>query len=303
MYKEENNLGLSIFEQKQLRRVWYKGEWYYSIIDVIAVLTDSTDPRKYWVALKARAKTEGFDETLAQIEHLKLKSIDGRLRVTDTANRQALLRIIQSVPSPKAEPFRLWLAKVGEERFEEIENPEAALDRIRATYRAKGYDDAWIEERIRNDLIRNELTDEWLDRGAKEGVEFAILTNEITKGTFNLSVQVYKQYKLLPAKANLRDHMTPIELALTSLSEATAITYHQNRNSQGFPELKRDAIDAGKTAGKARRVIEEDIGTPVVSQENYLSTKKVKDKRRREQKRLNESTEPSLFDELEDADD
>ena len=203
MSKEEKTLGLSLFEQKQLRRVWHKGEWYYSIIDVIAVLTDSTDPRKYWVALKARAKTEGFDETLAQIEPLKLKSLDGRLRITDTANRQALLRIIQSVPSPKAEPFRLWLAKVGEERFEEIENPEAALDRVRATYRAKGYGDAWIEERIRNDLIRNELTDEWLDRGAKEGVEFAILTNEITKGTFNLSVQVYKQYKLLPAKANL----------------------------------------------------------------------------------------------------
>ena len=190
MSKEEKTLGLSLFEQKQLRRVWHKGEWYYSIIDVIAVLTDSTDPRKYWVALKARAKTEGFDETLAQIEPLKLKSLDGRLRITDTANRQALLRIIQSVPSPKAEPFRLWLAKVGEERFEEIENPEAALDRVRATYRAKGYGDAWIEERIRNDLIRNELTDEWLDRGAKEGVEFAILTNEITKGTFNLSVQV-----------------------------------------------------------------------------------------------------------------
>jgi len=138
MAREENNSGLSIFEQRHLRRVWHKGEWYYSIIDVIAVLTDSTEPRKYWVALKARAKTEGFDETLAQIESLKLKSPDSRFRVTDTANRQTLLRIIQSVPSPKAEPFRLWLAEVGEERFEEIENPEVALDRVRATYRAKG---------------------------------------------------------------------------------------------------------------------------------------------------------------------
>ena len=160
---KEDNLGLSIFEQKQLRRVWYKGEWYYSIIDVVAILSDSADPRKYWVALKARAKSEGFDETLTHIESLKLTSPDGRFRVTATANRQTLLRIIQSVPSPKAEPFRLWLAEVGEERFEEIENPEAALNRVRAMYKAKGYDDAWIEERIRNDLIRNELTDEWLD--------------------------------------------------------------------------------------------------------------------------------------------
>jgi DNA-damage-inducible protein D len=296
MATEKDNPGLSIFEQKQLRRVWHRGEWYYSIIDVVAILSDSADPRKYWVALKARAKTEGFDETLTHIESLKLKSPDGRFRLTDTANRQTLLRIIQSVPSPKAEPFRLWLAEVGEERFEEIENPEAALDRVRATYKAKGYDDAWIEERIRNDLIRNELTDEWLDRGAKEGVEFAILTNEITKGTFDLSVQAYKQYKLLPSKANLRDHMSPLELALTSLSEATAITYHRNRDSQGFPELKKDAIDAGRTAGKARRVIEKDIGTSVVSQENYLTSKKVNSNRRGDQKRLLKR-EPSLFDE------
>jgi DNA-damage-inducible protein D len=211
MTKQEDNLGLSLFEQKQLRRVWHKGEWFYSIIDVIAVLTDSTEPRKYWTAFKARVKTEGFDETFVQIEPLKLKSPDGRLRLTDTANRQTLLRILQSIPSPKAEPFRLWLAQVGEERFEEIENPEAALDRVRATYRAKGYDDSWIEERIRNDLVRNELTDEWRERGAKEGIQYAILTNEISKGTFDLAVQAYKQYKLLPSKENLRDHMTTIE--------------------------------------------------------------------------------------------
>src|SRR5712692_6228117 len=172
-----------------------QSEWYYSIIDVVAVLTDSPNPRNYWSVLKAKLKTEGFDEALVRIEPLKLKSPDGRFRLTDTANRQTLLRIIQSIPSPKAEPFRLWLAQVGEERFEEIENPEVALNRIRATYRAKGYDDAWIEERIRNDLVRNELTDEWSERGAKEGVEYAILTNEISQGTFDLSVQAYKQYK------------------------------------------------------------------------------------------------------------
>ncbi|SRR5579875_577045 len=259
-----------IFEHKELRRVWHNDEWYYSVIDVIAVLTDSTNPATYWRVLKSRLTSEGADEVLASIEPLKLKSPDGRFRLTDTANRQTLLRLIQSVPSPRAEPFRLWLAQVGEERLEEIEHPEAAIERVREMYRAKGYDDAWIEARIKNDLIRNELTDEWKERGAKEGVEYAILTNELSKGTFGLTVQAHKDYKLLPTRANLRDHMTPIELALTSLSEATAITYHRERESQGFPALKRDATDAGRATGKARRALEEDMGRSVVSRDNYL---------------------------------
>ena len=282
MPEEQNSSDLSIFEQKQLRRIWHKGEWYYSIIDVIAILTDSPQPRVYWARLKERIKTEGFNEALVQIEQIKLKSPDGRLRLTDTANRQTLLRLMQSVPSPRAEPFRLWLAQVGEERFEEIENPEAALDRVRATYRAKGYDEAWIEARIKNDLIRNELTDEWKDRGAKEGVEFAVLTNELSKGTFGLTVAAYKDYKLLPTRVNLRDHMTPIELALTSLSEATAVTLHRERDSRGFPSLKRDATDAGRSTGKARKALEEDLGRSVVSQENYLDFKKVKGRRQQD---------------------
>lgn len=309
---------LSLFEQKMIRRVWHKDEWYYSIVDVIAVLTDSPNPRNYWSLLKARAKTEGLDETLIQIEPLKLKSPDGRFRLTDAANRQTLLRILQSVPSPKAEPFRLWLAEVGEERLEEIENPEAALNRVRATYRAKGYEDTWIEERIRNDLVRNELTDEWRERGAKEGVEYAILTNEISKGTFDLTVQAYKQYKLLPSKENLRDHMTTIELVLCSLGEATATIYHRNRDSQGFPALKKDASDAGVTAGKARKVIEADIGESVVSSENRLllkgkrkklvntstedsltSTENTQQFQRGEQKQKEQDQQPSLFDEEE----
>lgn len=282
MSEKQNNSDLSIFEQKRLRRIWHKGEWYYSITDVMTILTESTNPRLYWVALKNRAKSEGWDETLAQIEQLKLKSSDGRFRLTDTANRETLLRIIQSVPSPRAEPFRLWLARVGEERFEEIEHPEAAIERVRATYRAKGYDEAWIDARIKNDLIRNELTDEWKDRGAKEGIEFAVLTNELSKGTFGFTISTYKDYKLLPARANLRDHMTPIELALTSLSEATSITLHRGRNSQGFPELKRDTTDAGRSAGKARKALEEDLGMSVISKENYLKTKKVKKKDNKE---------------------
>jgi DNA-damage-inducible protein D len=274
---------------KEIRRIWHRGEWYYSVVDIIAVLTDSANPNTYWRVLKTRAKTEGFEETLAQIEQLRLKSPDGRFRLTDTANRQTLLRLIQSVPSPRAEPVRLWLAQVGEERILEIEHPEAALDRLRARLRAKGYEDAWIEERIKNDLIRNELTDEWRDRGAQEGIEFAILTNELSKGTFGVAVQAHKQYKLLPAKANLRDHMTPLELALSSLSEATAIELHRDRDSQGFPELKRDATDAGTTAGEARKVVEKTIGKPVVSRENYLHL----EKGRRAGKRVDGPASPS----------
>ncbi len=241
---------------------------------VLQCCTDSDRARKYWSDLKARAKTEGLDESVVQIVEIKLKSSDGKFRLTDTANRQTLLRIIQSIPSPRAEPFKLWLAQVGEERLEEIEHPEAAIERVRANWKTKGYDDAWIEARIKNDLIRNELTDEWQERGAKIGLEYAILTNELTKGTFGFSVQTYKEYKLLPVKANLRDHMTPIELALTSLSEATAITNHRERDSQGFEKLKQDVIDAGRTTGKARKAIEEDRGKPVVSSENYLHLKK-----------------------------
>lgn len=305
---EEENTRLSFFKKKQIRRVWYKGEWYYSIVDVIAILTDSRSPRQYWSTLKARAKAEGLDEALVQIEQLRIQSQDNRFRLTDTANRQTLLRIIQSIPSPRAEPFRLWLAQVGEERIEEIENPEVALDRVRAIYRAKGYDNEWIEARIRGDLVRNELTDEWRERGAKEGAEFAILTNVLTEGTFNLTVQAYKTYKLLPAHVNLRDHMTPLELALTSLSEATAITLHRSRDSQGFPELRRDATDAGKTAGKARKVIEEDIGQSAISSKNYRHLKKVKGQGKQsdsksqflklnEPKLMAQDQQPSLFDE------
>ena len=278
MPEDQDSNDLIIFEQKQVRRMWHKEDWFYSIIDVVAILTDASRPRIYWYQMKERIKTEGFDEALAQIEQLKFKSPDGRFRLTDTANRETLLRIIQSIPSPRAEPFRLWLARVGEERFEEIEHPEAAIERVRVTYRAKGYDEAWIEARIKNDLIRNELTDEWKDRGAKEGVEFAVLTNELSKGTFGMTVSVYKDYKLLPARTNLRDHMTPIELALTSLSEATAITFHRERDSQDFPELKRDTTDAGQATGEARRALEKNMGRSVVSRENYLKTKTVKEK-------------------------
>lgn len=294
MTKDEQQRDLAFIgegKQLEIRRVWNaeRAEWFYSIVDVIAVLLpNSPNAGSYWSTLKNRMKAEeGFDETEAQIVQYRLKAKDGKFRLTDTANRQTLLRIIQSVPSPLAEPVRQWLARVGEDRFEEIEHPEAALERIRETYRARGYDDEWIEARIRGDLIRNELTDEWRDRGAHEETgDFAILTNVLTKGTFGLTVANYKVYKLLPARENLRDHMTPLELALTSLSEATAITLHRDRNSQGFPALERDVTDAGATAGEARKVVEKRVGRSVVSSENYLHLKGLRGREKKSGKSL-----------------
>jgi hypothetical protein len=190
-----------------------------------------------------------------------------------------LLRIVQSIPSPCAEPFKAWLAQIGEERFVEIEHPEAAFERIRQGYRDRGYDERWIEEHMRADLIRNDLTTEWKERAASEGAQFAILTNTILtntihEGTFAISVVGHREFKALARRDNLRDHMSPIELALLSLGEATAIELHRDRDSQGFGELKRDATDAGSTAGRARQVIEQDIGRPVMSAQNFRALKR-----------------------------
>jgi DNA-damage-inducible protein D len=232
------------------------------------VLTESVNPNRYWNTLKGRLQGEGAEDVLSAIRQLKLQSRDNRLRLTDVADRETLLRLIQSIPSPRAEPFKAWLAQVGEERFVEIEHPEAAFERIRQSYRDRGYDERWIEERMRADLIRNDLTTEWKERGATEGTQFAILTNTIHDGTFAISVAGHKAFKALARRENLRDHMSPIELALLSLGEATAIELHRDRDSQGFGALKRDATDAGTTAGRARRVIEQDLGRPVVTSQN-----------------------------------
>lgn len=257
---------LSLFNGITIRRIWHKGEWYYSIVDIVAALTQNEKPSIYWSKVKKRARAEGFAEG---IEPLKLKSADGKLRETDTANRETILRLIQSVPSPNAEPFRIWLAQVGEERFQEIEDPSLMLERMRQHYRKLNYPEEWIEQRIRNDIVRNDLTDEWRERGAKEGVQFAVLTNEIHEGTFEVSIQAHKTYKLLPSKTNLRDHMTVLELALLSLGEATAITLHQDRDTQGFEGLKKDSREAGTAAGRARKEIEQSVGHPVVSNQNF----------------------------------
>lgn len=292
----------ALFEGKyEIRRMWHGGAWHYSVVDLIRAVTDSPSPTKFWVALRGRmVASEGFDE--GALVQLKLKSaVDGRLRLTDTATRQTCLRILQSVSSPRVEPVRLWLAEVGEEQIEAVEDPEAAIERVRAAYRAKGHTDEWIEARLRSDLIRNELTDEWRERGARDGYEFAVLTNTISEGTFGLSIQAHKTYKLLPARANLRDHMNPLELALCSLGEATAVTLHRDRDSQDFIELQRDATDAGEVGGQARKVVEQAIGKPVVSSENYLALdqpKKRKSSQSAQRAPLQQPSQATLFDEV-----
>jgi hypothetical protein len=259
---------IALFQEKAVRRVWHNDRWYFSVIDVIAILTDSNRPRKYWNDLKTKLTEEGYVEVSEKIGQLKMEAPDGKMRETDAADTTTLLRIIQSVPSPRAEPLKRWLAAVGTQRLEEIENPELAMERMKTLYEAKGYPPEWIEKRMRGIAIRNELTGEWEQRGAEEGRDYAILTNEISQATFGVSIQAHKAYKSLQ-RENLRDHMTDLELILTMLGEATATTLHRERDSEGMPELQKDARDAGGVAGRTRKDIEAQTGTPVVSPSNY----------------------------------
>jgi hypothetical protein len=271
---------LKLFENKQIRSGWNEEEqeWYFAVVDVIAILTDSTDPKDYWYRMKKREKVSGF-ELSTICRQLKLTATDGKKYATDCANKQGLLRIIQSIPSPKAEPFKQWLAQVGAERIAEIEDPELAQARIRATYKAKGYSDAWIEKRIRGIQVRDELTNEWKNRGVKEGKEYSILTAEISKATFGIIPSEYKTLKgLTKTSENLRDHMTDLELIFTMLGEASTTEIAKNKNAQGFVENKKAAKAGGKIAGDARKQLEIKSGKKVVSKENYLpeSTKSIK---------------------------
>jgi hypothetical protein len=261
---------LALFQESIVRRIWYQDTWYFSIIDVVTILADTNNARRYWSDLKRKLEDEGYFEVYEKIVQLKMKAQDGKNRVTDAADTQTLLRIVQSISSPRAEPFKRWLAEVGTQRLEEIENPEAAIERMRATLEAKGYPQGWIEIRMRSIAIRNELTQEWEERGAKQGLEFAILTNEIADGTFGVTIQEHKGVKKLKKNDNIRDHETDLELILTMLGDATATKLHQDRNTQGFPDLQIDAREAGEVAGSTRRDIEMRTGTPVVSASNYL---------------------------------
>jgi hypothetical protein len=266
---------LVVFKDKNIRRVIHNGEWWFSIIDVVEVLTGTSRPRKYWADLKNTLIEQGFVEVSEKIGQLKMSAPDGKMRLTDCANVETLFRLIQSIPSPKAEPFKRWLAKVGFERVQEIENPELATKRTRTLYKLKGYSDDWIEKRMRGIAIREELTDEWKNRGAKEGLDYEILTAEISKATFGITPSEYKNLKGLK-RENLRDHMDDFELIFNMLGERATTEIHRNENSKGVPKLKADAQAGGEIAGGAREKLEKRLGWSIVSKTNYLSEKKQK---------------------------
>lgn len=259
---------LAVFEGKRIRKILHEGQWWFSIIDVIEVLVGGERPRKYWNDLKKKLLAEGYIEVSEKIGQFKMLAPDGKQRQTDCANTETLFRIIQSVPSPKVEPLKRWLARVGRERIDEIENPELAMARMQEIYEKKGYPKEWIDKRLRGIAVRQDLTDEWQNRGARSNLEFAMLTNEIMLGAFGLKVDEYKKVKALE-RENLRDHMTDIELILTMLAEATTTKLHRDRDSRGLAPLKKDAQDGGAVAGRTRKDIETQTGKPVISAENF----------------------------------
>lgn len=262
---------IAIFKGKTIRKVIYRKEWWFSIVDVIEVLTGTERPRKYWSDLKKKLLSEGYIEVSEKIGQLKMLASDGKTRETDCANTETMFRIIQSIPSPNAEPFKRWLAKVGYERIQEIEDPELATKRTRALYKLKGYSEDWIEKRMRGIAIREELTDEWQKRGIKENVEFAILTAEISKAAFGMTPSQYKKFKCLK-RENLRDHMDDLELIFSMLGEASTTKITRSKDAKGFIENKIAAQKGGKIAGDARKKLELESGDKVVSRKNYLVT-------------------------------
>lgn len=276
--KENITTKIAIFKGKEIRKIYDNNEWWFSIVDIIAILTDSTKPRDYWYRLKKREKESSGLDLSTMCRQLKLESSDGKKYNTEVVNTENAFRIIQSIPSPKAEPFKQWLAKVGYERIEEIENPELAMDRMKEIYEKKGYPKEWIDKRARGIAIRHELTDEWKSRGAEEGLEYAILTNEIMRGTFDMDVAQYKDFKDLD-KENLRDHMTDLELILTMLGETTTTQLSRKNDSQDFPELQNDAKTGGDVAGRARKDIEKQLESPVSSSKNFKQLAKKKTKK------------------------
>lgn len=259
---------VAFFEGKRIRKIMNGGEWWFSVIDIVDVLTASKTPKRYWSDLKRKVSKEGYSELYDKIVQLKLVAADGKYYATDCANTETMFRIIQSIPSPKVEPLKQWLARVGYERIEEIENPELSMERMQVVYEKKGYPKEWIDKRMRGIAVRQDLTDEWKNRGAKTSLEYAILTNEIMQGAFELKVDEYKLVKGL-ARENLRDHMTDIELILTMLGEATTTKLHRDRESKGIELLKKDAHEGGAVAGNTRRDIEKRSGKPVVTGDNF----------------------------------
>lgn len=275
------NTHIAVFQDKEIRRLLVEDVWFFAVVDVIAALTESAKPRDYWYRMKKR-ELESSDIQLSTFcRQLKLESADGKKYKTEMANTEGLFRIIQSIPSPKAEPFKRWLAKVGYERVQEIEDPELGTQRTRELYRAKGYSDDWIEKRMRGIAIRAELTDEWKDRDVGDSREYAILTAEISKATFGMTPSEYKEHKSLQ-RENLRDHMTDLELIFSMLGEAATTEITRTKDAQGFDENRTAANKGGRIAGEAREKLEDETGNPVVSNENYL---KITQKERKQLKK------------------
>ncbi len=268
---------IALFKGKKVRKVLYHGEWWFSVVDVLEALTDSTNSNDYWYRMKMRVKGEDGIELSTICRQLKLASSDGKKYETDCANTESVFRIIQSVPSPKAEPFKRWLAKVGYERVQEIENPELATKRTRVLYKLKGYSEDWIEKRLRGIAIREELTDEWKNRGARDRQDYEILTADISKATFGVTPSEYKKLKGLH-RENLRDHMDDFELIFNMLGERATTEIHRTENSKGFVKLRSDAKAGGSIAGGARKKLEQRLGRSVVTKKNYLNNKESKKK-------------------------
>jgi hypothetical protein len=286
---------LALFDaqaNQRIRKVWHDGRWWYSIIDAIALLTDSPRPRKYWADMKQRIQDEGFRELSAKCGQLKMRSpADGKYYTTDAADRETMFRIVQSVPSPRAEPFKQWLARTAEERLQEEEQPSKAIDRLSTMYAKKGYTDQWISQRVKKILVRDAITLEWAERGARKSRQIAQLTTELHEGTFDITPAQHLAVKDLPVGRNLQDSMTGLELAVSSLAEETAIVMHQTRDSQGMNELRRDVHEAGEVGKIARLEVEARIGQPVVSPVNY---KQLRQERQRQ-------LQAPLFDEIADG--
>ena len=275
------NDAMQLFEDQPIRSAWdaEREEWYFSVVDVVGALTDQKDKRgasNYWAKLKQRLKDEGADELLTNCQQLKLKSKDGKRRLTDVADTEQLLRIIQSIPSPKAEPFKLWLAQVGRERIEETIDPEQAIDRALEMYLKKGYSEEWVHQRLLAIRIRNELTDEWQKRGVQKGREYAILTDEISKAWSGMTTRQYKDLKGLK-KENLRDNMSDLELVLNMLAEASTTGISQIEKPEGMAENLSVAQRGGRVAGNARKELEREMGRPVISSENAKTMKLITD--------------------------
>jgi DNA-damage-inducible protein D len=267
---------IAVFQETAIRRTWHENQWWFSVIDIVGVLSESAIPKRYWSDLKRKlAQEAGSDQPYEKIVRLKLPAPDGKQRETDCANTETLFRIVQSIPSPRAEPFKRWLAQVGYERVKEIENPELASARVRELYQAKGYPQAWIEKRLRSIAVRGELTDEWKARGVAEGKEYAILTAEIAKATFGVTPGAHSRLKGLGKVKTgnaLRDHMTDLELIFTMLGEASTTEIARRKDAQGLGQNRDAAKQGGSVAGNARKELEAKTGKPVVSRSNYLAS-------------------------------